>query len=151
MKKIVLCGSTRFKRAFAEWNARLTLEGNVVLSVAMWSHSDRIEPTPAQKEVLDKVHLAKIDIADEVFVLDVGGYTGESTKREIDYARFKGNPVRFLSYEYPSWTEDQCIWWQAHTEQRPLQEPEGVPFEDRKSEPIEPTVAAFDEPKEGGK
>ena len=111
MKVITLCGSTKFKKAYGEWNARLTLEGNVVLSVAMWSHSDRVEPTKEQKELLDKVHLAKIDLSDEIFVLDVNKYVGESTKREIDHTIENNKRVRYLSVEYPEWTEDNCKYW----------------------------------------
>jgi len=108
-KKICLCGSTRFKLAYREWNARLTLEeAAVVLSVAMWSHDTRMEPTNEQKCLLDIIHLSKIDDADEIFVLDVGGYTGVSTKREIGYAIFRGKRVRYLSHEHPTWTEAEC-------------------------------------------
>jgi hypothetical protein len=107
--RITLCGSTRFKKAFAEWNARLTLEGNVVYSVAMWSHGARIDPTEEQKKLLDEVHLAKIDNSDEVFVLDVGGYIGESTRREIAHAEKTGKAVRYLSKEFPGWTEADSV------------------------------------------
>lgn len=108
--RICLCGSTRFKVAYIEWNARFTLGGKVVLSVAMWSHSNYIEPSPHEKTILDQVHLAKIDCADEVFVLDVGGYIGESTRREIEYAEKTGKPVYYLSKLYPDWTESQAIY-----------------------------------------
>lgn len=118
-RKIVLCGSTKFKAAYGEWNARLTLEGNVVLSVAMWSHHDRLNPTAEQKALLDAVHLSKIDDADEVFVLDVGGYIGESTRNEIAYAEKTGKPVRYLSKQCPSWTEADCKWWQGVTQPTP--------------------------------
>lgn len=107
-KVITLCGSTRFKKAYAEWNARLTLEGNVVFSVAMWSHSEKIEPTEEQKILLDKVHVEKIRLSNEIFVLDVGGYIGESTKKEIAFAKATHKKVRYLSKEYPEWTEDSC-------------------------------------------
>lgn len=111
-KVITLCGSTRFKRAWQEWNARMTLKGYLVFAVAMWTHSQRIEPTPEQKAVLDAVHLAKIEHSDEVFVLDVGGYIGESTRREIAHAVALGIPVRYLSQEFPNWTEDDCLFAQ---------------------------------------
>ena len=111
-QRITLCGSTRFKKAWMEWNARLTLQGHVVYSVAMWSHNVRVEPTEEQKKLLDQVHLAKIDNSDEVFVLDVGGYIGESTKREIAHAEATGKRVHYLSQTYPDWTEDDCLWAQ---------------------------------------
>lgn len=110
--RITLCGSTRFKKAWMEWNARLTLQGHVVYSVAMWSHDVRIEPTDEQKHLLDKVHLGKIDNSDEIFVLDVNGYIGNSTRGEIDYAKSQNKKVRYLSEEFPEWTEDDCIFAQ---------------------------------------
>jgi len=109
---ITLCGSTRFKRAWLEWNARLTLEGNVVFSVALWSHAQPVPVTLEQKELLDRVHLTKIDRSQEVFVLDVGGYIGDSTRREIMHAEATGKRVRYLSREYPGWAEDDCVLWQ---------------------------------------
>lgn len=109
MKKIVLCGSTRFKRAFDEWNARLTLEGNLVYSVALVSTGDSI-PTE-KKTVLDLVHQMKIAFSDEIFVLDIGGYTGESTKREIESARQLGKTIRYLNDEHPGWDESQCKYF----------------------------------------
>lgn len=110
--KITLCGSTRFVKAWQEWNARLTLEDNVVLSVAMWSHNVRIEPTERQKTLLDIIHKDKIDDSDEIFVLDVGGYVGESTRSEIAHAEKTGKVVRYLSREYPNWTDADCLFAQ---------------------------------------
>ena len=96
-KVITLCGSTRFKDAFMETQKRLTLEGNIVISVGLFGHSDDNEVwTEGIKEMLDDMHLRKIDLADEIFVINVGGYIGSSTKREIDYAEKTGKPVRYL-------------------------------------------------------
>lgn len=101
-KVITLCGSTKFKPAYNEWNARLTLEEDaVVMSVSMWGHADKISLTKAQKEQLDSIHKSKIDLSDEIFVLDVGGYIGESTRSEIEYAIKNNKRVRYLSKEYP--------------------------------------------------
>lgn len=97
MKVITLCGSTRFKEQFLEQQKRLTLEGNVVVSVGLFGHSGDEEVwKPGMKEMLDKMHLQKIDMADEIFVINVGGYIGESTKREIAYAESLGKKVNFL-------------------------------------------------------
>lgn len=97
MKVITLCGSTRFKEQFLEQQKRLTLEGNVVISVGLFGHSGDEEVwKPGMKEMLDKMHLQKIDMADEIFVINVGGYIGESTKREIAHAEQSGKPVRYL-------------------------------------------------------
>ena len=97
MKVITLCGSTRFKEQFLEQQKRLTLEGNVVISVGLFGHSGDEEVwKPGTKEMLDKMHLQKIDMADEIFVINVGGYIGESTRREIAHAEQTGKPVRYL-------------------------------------------------------
>ena len=98
--KITLCGSTRFKEEWAIANAMLTLAGHVVYSVAMWSHGDKIDPSPAEKQRLDLVHLMKINASDAIFVLDVDGYIGESTKREIEWARLRGKLVYYLSSDF---------------------------------------------------
>ena len=73
-KVITLCGSTRFKDAFMEAQKRLTLEGNIVISVGLFGHSGDNEVwTEGIKEMLDDMHLRKIDMADEIFVINVGG------------------------------------------------------------------------------
>jgi hypothetical protein len=96
-KVITLCGSTRFKDAFLEAQKRLTLEGNIVISVGLFGHSGDVEVwTEGTKEMLDDMHLRKIDMADEIFVINVGGYIGASTKNEIAYARRTGKHVRYL-------------------------------------------------------
>ena len=96
-KVITLCGSTRFKDEFLEAQKRLTLEGNVVISVGLFGHSGDYEVwTEGVKDMLDRQHLAKIDLADEIFVVNVGGYIGDSTRREIAYAEYKGKSITYL-------------------------------------------------------
>ncbi len=99
-KVITLCGSTRFKEEFLEAQKRLTLEGNIVISVGLFGHSGDEEVwTPGTKEMLDDMHKRKIDMADGIFVINVGGYIGESTKSEIEYAREHGKQILFLENE----------------------------------------------------
>ena len=87
-KVITLCGSTRFKDQFIEAQKRLTLEGNIVISVGLFGHSGDNEVwSEGTKEMLDDMHKRKIDMADEIFVINVGGYIGSSTKSEIEYAK----------------------------------------------------------------
>lgn len=101
---ITLCGSTRFKDEFFEVQKRLTLEGNIVISVGLFGHSGDEEVWDGMdegtlsktKEMLDDMHKRKIDMADEIFVINVGGYIGESTRSEIDYAIEHGKKVRYL-------------------------------------------------------
>ncbi len=103
-KVITLCGSTRFKDAFMEAQKRLTLEGNIVISVGLFGHSGDQEVWDGMdegtlsktKEMLDDMHKRKIDMADEIFVINVGGYIGDSTRSEIEYAAATGKSIRYL-------------------------------------------------------
>jgi hypothetical protein len=100
---VVLCGSTRFYELFQQENYRLTMEGFIVLSVGFFAHAaDRahgqtVGITPEQKVALDDLHMRKIDLADRVFVIDPGGYIGDSTRSEIEYAEQLGRPIEYLS------------------------------------------------------
>ena len=96
-KIVTLCGSTRFKEQFIEAQKRLTLEGYIVISVGLFGHTGDEEVwKPGVKEMLDDMHLRKIDLADEIFVINMGGYIGESTQREIAYASKIGKKVNYL-------------------------------------------------------
>lgn len=94
---ITLCGSTRFKELFLEAQKRLTLEGNIVISVGLFGHSGDEEVwTPGTKEMLDNMHKRKIDMADAIYVINPGGYIGESARSEIEYAKANGKKVLYL-------------------------------------------------------
>ena len=103
-KVITLCGSTRFKNEFIEMQKKLTLEGNIVISVGLFGHSgdDEVwenmseDTVTKTKEMLDDMHKRKIDMADEIFVINVGGYIGDSTKSEIEYAKATGKGIKYL-------------------------------------------------------
>ena len=103
-KVITLCGSTRFKKEFLEAQKDLTLKGNIVISVGLFGHSGDNEvweqmdegTLTKTKEMLDDMHKRKIDMADEIFVINVNGYIGESTKSEIEYAKKHGKKVNYL-------------------------------------------------------
>ena len=96
-KIITLCGSTKFRDEYLAAQKRLTLEGNIVISVGLFGHSGDDEVwNESTKEMLDDMHLRKIDLADEIFVINVGGYIGSSTKNEIEYAKKSGKGVRYL-------------------------------------------------------
>lgn len=102
-KVVCLCGSTRFSQAYQEANMRETLYGNIVLTIGcdmktdsdIFSHYTQ-EQVDKIKARLDELHLRKIDISDEILVLNVNGYIGESTEREIAYALRFGKRVRYL-------------------------------------------------------
>ena len=101
---ITLCGSTRFKDQFMELQKKLTLEGNIVISVGLFGHSGDAEvwenmdegTLTATKEMLDDIHKRKIDMSDGIFVINVGGFIGESTRSEIEYAKAHGKSIRYL-------------------------------------------------------
>ena len=94
---ITLCGSTRFKEQYLEAQKRLTLEGNIIISVGLFGHSGDDETwEPGVKEMLDNMHKRKIDMADAIYVINVGGYIGESTRSEIEYAKSHGKEVIYL-------------------------------------------------------
>ena len=103
-KVITLCGSTKFKDEFINTQKELTLKGNIVLSVGLFGHSgdkevweNMDEGTKTKtKEMLDDMHKRKIDMADEIFVINVNGYIGDSTKSEIEYANKTGKKVNYL-------------------------------------------------------
>ena len=97
-------GSTKFKKEFMEAQKRLTLEGNIVISVGLFGHSGDQEVWDGMdegtlsktKEMLDGMHKRKIDMSDEIFVINVRGYIGDSTRSEIDYAKEHGKKVKHL-------------------------------------------------------
>ena len=103
-KVITLCGLTRFKDEFMKAQKDLTLKGNIVISVGLFGHSGDNEvwenmdegTLTKTKEMLDDMHKRKIDMADEIFVINVGGYIGDSTKSEIEYAIKNGKKVNYL-------------------------------------------------------
>ena len=115
-KVITLCGSTRFKEEFLEAQKRLTLEGNIVISVGLFGHSgDDVVWTEGVKDMLDRQHLAKIDLADEIYVINVDGYIGDSTRREIAYAEFKGKSITYLeSCRKPSLYDNYAALGELH-------------------------------------
>ena len=88
---VCICGSARFMTEMRTANRELTLAGVIVVAPSEADES----PTPEQKAVLDALHLRKIDLADRVLVVNPGGYVGESTRREIAYARATGKPITF--------------------------------------------------------
>lgn len=96
-KTITLCGSTKFKEQFLAAQKRLTLEGNVVISVGLFGHSgDEQAWSENTKIKLDEIHLQKIAMADQIFVINKGGYIGESTKRQIQYAVSNNKIIKYL-------------------------------------------------------
>lgn len=97
LEVVALCGSTKFKEEFEKVNRALTLEGKIIISVGVFSHSEELLLTRIQKGILDKIHKRKIDMANSIMVLDVNRYIGDSTKGEIEYAEKQGKKVNYYS------------------------------------------------------
>lgn len=126
MKVITLCGSTRFKDEFDQMNSKLTLEGNIVFSCEVFGHSINREITEDEKRMLDEIHLKKIDMSDEIFVINKDNYIGESTSKEIAYAKNTGKAVSYFqnpnTLRYPRKLyasvllfEGQIVGWKTGT------------------------------------
>lgn len=102
-KVVCLCGSTRFYEAFQLANYKFTMGGSIVLTVGFYPHAAHIGVTPEQKEKLDDLHFRKIDMADNVHFLNIDGYIGASTARELAYSVFAGKTI---TYEDPALGEE---------------------------------------------
>ncbi|WP_243059626.1 hypothetical protein [Nocardioides sp. SR21] len=87
---VCICGSIRFAAEMSAANRELTLAGVVVLAPSAFAPA-----TDEERAALGALHLRRIDLADRVLVVNPGGYVGESTTREIAYARAAGKPVSF--------------------------------------------------------
>jgi hypothetical protein len=93
---VTLCGSTRFRDAFEAAMRAETLAGRICIGVGLFGHQEALDMGGPVKAMLDRLHLAKIDISHEILVLNVGGYIGTSTRNEIAYAIREGKVVRYL-------------------------------------------------------
>ena len=94
---ITLCGSTKFKDEFMKLQKDLTLKGNIVLNLGIFFKSEtnsKIDEKTMQ--MLSNMHMQKIDMCDEIFVVNVNGYIGQSTKKEIEYAKKLGKKISYL-------------------------------------------------------
>ncbi len=93
---ITLCGSTKFKPKFMKIQEKLTLDGNIVFTPNFFENIKKEEINLETKIMLDKMHKQKIDMSDEIYVINFEGYIGESTKAEIEYAKTKGKKISYL-------------------------------------------------------
>ena len=99
-----VANEAELEAALAGTDATITLKGNVVISVGLYGHSGDAEvwenmdegTLTKTKEMLDDMHKRKIDMADEIFVINVGGYIGDSTRSEINYAKEHGKIINYL-------------------------------------------------------
>lgn len=96
---VCLCGSTRHKEQYLQAARDEELAGRIVLSVGSFPHSDGVAMSAEEKALVDELHLRKIDLSDEILVIDHGGYVGDSTRREISHAKNTGKKVRYFTEE----------------------------------------------------
>lgn len=103
-KTITLCGSTKFRKEFEQTMSDLTLQGHIVISVGLFGHETGLDMTGETKRMLDRLHFRKIDLSDEIYVINPGGYIGLSTCDEIHYAIASGKPVHYMVPPHPTIT-----------------------------------------------
>lgn len=94
-KIITLCGSIKFKDEFMRVQEKLTLDGNIVLTPNFFYSIKKENIDEKTKKMLDEIHKQKIDMSDEIYVINVGGYIGKSTKLEIEYAKRKDKKISY--------------------------------------------------------
>ena len=92
---ITLCGSIRFKNEFMKVQEELTLDGNIVFTPNFFNNL-KGEINAETKKMLDEMHRQKIDMSNEIYVINLGGYIGESTRSEIEYAKANGKKISYL-------------------------------------------------------
>ena len=93
MKIITMCGSHKFKSEMTKLAEELTLEGNCVLTPIDLTRSGQDAYTAEEVATLKVMHKEKIRLSDAIFVVNVGGYIGDSTRSEIEYARSLGREI----------------------------------------------------------
>jgi hypothetical protein len=96
MRVITLCGSTKFKKQFREAEANLTLQGNIILSLGFFEQSEGIQITKDQEKLFEELHYRKIDMSDEIFVIDVDGYIGLVQEKKLNMQKVKGKILAFI-------------------------------------------------------
>ena len=127
---ICMCGSTRFSDLMAAISWEMEKQSKIVLRVnylpgwyvknAGWTQPAHGAEQDGLKEVLDTLHCRKIDLCDRVFVCNVDGYIGESTRNEINYATKIGKPIVYIHShernEFSDMTDQLQGWWRdQHT------------------------------------
>ena len=95
-KIVTLIGSTKFKDDFIKVKEQLTLQGFIVLSLGVFSQYDNIKLSEDQLNMLADIQNKKIEMADEIFVINKNGYIGTSTKSEIEYALNTNKKVNYM-------------------------------------------------------
>lgn len=119
--KITLCGSLRFEAQIQDWHERLAFAGHTVYSMVTLpsqKQNNKDWYTPHQKQILDLLHLSKIEESDAIFVVDVDRYIGESTKRDMQWAMIRNKAIyRLSTKDYELLIYEESGGFSAATEQ----------------------------------
>ena len=94
IKVVTICGSMKFKKEMMSIAEELELKNGYVVIQCIYEENRNYDDLT--KEKLRKIHFKKIDISDAIFVVNVNGYIGDATKREIEYAKSLGKEILFL-------------------------------------------------------
>ena len=100
-KVVTLCGSVRFWDKIQELYEKLELENKYAV-IGITPHVMNRNFTEDEEDLLDELHRIKIDLADAIYVVNVNGYIGKSTREEIEYAEQKGKEIMYL---------EKINWW----------------------------------------
>lgn len=96
---VAIIGSSRFKTAHLGVAQKCTLQGKIVLLAGFWHHVDRLPITDEKKRELDQLMLRKIEMANEVYVVNINGYLGKTTREGILYVQELDKPITYLEPE----------------------------------------------------
>ncbi len=95
MKIITICGSLKFKNEMLKVARKITIAGDLVIT-PIFPIDDNDKITEEEKNIFDSAHKEKIKLSDAIFVVNVNGYIGESTKNEINYAKSLNKEILYL-------------------------------------------------------
>lgn len=94
MNKIVtICGSMKFKDKMMEVAKDLEINNKYIVLQCIYSN-DRFNES--EQQILADLHYNKIEISDAIYVINVKGYIGSSTIKEIEYAKKIGKEIMYL-------------------------------------------------------
>ena len=93
MKVVTICGSMRYAKEMIKISQTLeTKLGYCVIQCVYELDPLVLENEKEMKNIVD-AHYKKIDISDAIYVLNIDGYIGQSTKNEIEYAKKHGKEI----------------------------------------------------------
>lgn len=95
MKVITICGSMRFQNEMIEVAAELETQKGLCVLQPVYNHGGKVF-SGRELQMLAVAHYKKIDISDAIYVVNVGGYIGESVTQEIEYAKRLNKEILYM-------------------------------------------------------